>query len=59
MILQHEAFADTLVAVASRTNRGRWACEAMELLTIAGTKTTLREAVGDLSEIFPVGLYKF
>lgn len=52
MILQHEAFADTLVAVASRTDRGRWACQAMELLTVAGN-TSLCEAVGDLSEIFP------
>ena len=52
MITEHEAFADTQVAVASRTNRGKWAFEAMELLTVAG-KTTLREVVGDLSEIFP------
>lgn len=52
MILTDEAFVDTRVAVASRTNRGRWALEAMELLSIAGG-TTLREAVGDMSEIFP------
>ena len=52
MIQSHEAFAETRVAVASRTNRGKWAYEAMELLTVTGN-TTLREVVGDLSEIFP------
>ena len=50
--MTHGAFADTRVAVASRTTQGRWAREAMALLTVVGT-TTLREAAGDLCEIFP------
>lgn len=51
MILRHEAFAGTRVAVASRTNRGRWALEAMDLLSVA-PGLSLREAAGDLCEIY-------
>ena len=40
------------VAFASRTNRGKWAMEALDLLRL-DEGTSLREAVGDLVEIFP------
>ena len=42
----------TRVAFASRTNRGKWAMEALDLLRL-DKDTTLREAVGDMIEIFP------
>ena len=42
----------TKVAFASRTNRGKWAMEALDLLRL-DKDTTLREAVGDMIEIFP------
>lgn len=66
MIATHAAFAETKLAVASRTNRAQWAFAVMDLHvcksryvssderkdSIAHNNKTLRQSVGDLAEIY-------